>query len=145
MNWQKISIDRLKSYENRQQALINIPEQIETLEMSLTSIRAAKTDKIPVKEGGNKREDALINNIVMREELSRNLEITKREVEITDNALRQLTKEELKILDRFYIHHVRGHAERLSEELNIERSRVYELKDNALKKFTIACYGIVEI
>lgn len=145
MNWQKISIERLKSYENRQQALSNIPEQIETLEMSLTSIRAAKTDKVPVKEGGNKREDALINNIVMREELSRNLEITKREVEITDKALRQLTKEEVKILDRFYINKVRGHAERLSEELNIERSRVYELKDDALKKFTIACYGIVEI
>lgn len=145
MNWQKISIERLKSYENRQQALSNIPEQIETLEMSLTAIRAAKTDKEPIKEGGNKREDAIINNIVMREELSRNLEIAKREVEITENAMKQLTKDEQKILYRFYVNRMRGHVETLSEELCIERSRVYELKENALKKFTIACYGIVEL
>jgi hypothetical protein len=145
MNWQKISIERLKSYENRQQALSNIPEQIETLEMSLTAIRAAKTDKEPIKEGGNKREDAIINNIVMREELSRNLEIAKREVEITENAMKQLTRDEQKILYRFYVNRMRGHVETLSEELCIERSRVYELKENALKKFTIACYGIVEL
>jgi len=30
------------------------------------------------------------------------------------------------------------------EELNYEKTRVYEIKDQALYKFTIAMYGIVE-
>ena len=145
MNWKKISIDRLRDYESRQQALISIPEQIETLEMSLTAIRAAKTDAQPVKESGNKREDALINNIVMRDELRRNLKIAKREVEITEKGLAQLSKDEKKVLYRFYICRSRGHVETLSEELCVEKSRVYEIKDDALRKFTVSCYGIVEL
>lgn len=70
MNWQKISVERLKEYEVRKKSLTLLTEQISVLEIKYESIRAASTDAIPVKSGGgNKREDALINNIVSREEL----------------------------------------------------------------------------
>ena len=147
MNWKKISIERLKAYEARQQSLILIPAQLETLEMSLTAIRSATTDSTPVTGGnGNKREESLLNNIIMREELKENLKIAEKEVEITERGLKHLTREQRRILEAFYIHKTsHGHVERLCDELYLERSRVYELKDDALKIFTIACYGIVEI
>ena len=146
MNWQKVSIERLRDYETRKQAIENIPEQIETLELSFTAIRSATSDATAVRGGGgNTREDALINNIVMRDELKRNLEIVKREIRITEKGLEGLTAEQRNILDKFFIKRMRGHVEELSEELHIEKSRVYSLKDEALKKFTIACYGVVEI
>lgn len=145
MNWQKMSIDRLKEYEARQQALILIPEQIRTLEMNLSAIRAARTDGTPVKESGNKREDALINNIVTRQELEQNLKIAEREAEITAQGLATLTPEERKVLYKFYINRPRRHVEELCEELNFEKTRVYEIKDIALRKFTRAVYGVVEI
>lgn len=146
MNWQKISIERLREYEARKQAAESIPEQIETLDMAFTSVRAATTDATAVRGGnGNAREDALINNIVMREELQRNLEIVKREIQTTEKGLAGLTKDQKRILHKFYISRTHGHVEDLCEELCIERSRVYTLKDEALKSFTMACYGVVEL
>lgn len=146
MNWQIVSIERLKSYEARRQALQLIPEQLKTLEMSFEAIRAATIDAVPVHGGGgNKREEALIDNIVRREELERNLKIAEQEVKITEEGLSGLTEEQQRILEMFYIDRPRGHVERLCEELFLEKSRVYALKDEALKKFTVACYGIVEI
>lgn len=145
MNWQKMSIDRLKEYEARQQALILIPEQIRTLEMNLSAIRAARTDGTPVKESGNKREDRLINNIATRKELERNLKIAESEAEITAQGLAILTPEERTVLYKFYINRPRRHVEELCEELNFEKTRVYEIKDIALRKFTRAVYGVVEI
>lgn len=145
MNWQKMSIDRLKEYEARQSSLILIPEQIRTLEMNLSAIRAARTDGTPVKESGNKREDALINNIVKRQELEQNLKIAEREAEITAQGLAVLTAEERQVLYKFYISRPKNHVEKLCEELNFEKTRVYEIKDIALRKFTRAVYGVVEI
>lgn len=145
MNWKKESIQRLNDYEARKLSLDNIREDRKACELSMTTIRAARTDGEPVKEGGNKREDALINNIMKRDELANNLEIAEREVAIVEAALNTLTQDERRILYLFYINRPRGHVEQLSDELCVERSRVYELKDIALKKFTLACYGVVEI
>ena len=146
MDWQKISIERLKDYETRKTALSLIPEQLEALEYEFTSIRAATTDATEIKGGGDsKREDALVNNIVKRQELKRNYKIAKKEIEITERGLQGLSDEQLKILHRFYICRIRGHVESLCEELNFEKSRVYAMKEEALKKFTLACYGIIEL
>lgn len=145
MDWKKISIDRLRDYEARKQALESIPEQIKTLEANLTSIRSAQTDGIPIRTGGNRREEILINNIAMREELQNNYDIAKREVEITEKGLDMLTKEQRRILYKFYVSRFPGHVDALCEELCVEKSRVYTLKDEALKKFAVACYGVVEI
>ena len=145
MDWRKISIERLKDYETRKLSMSLIPEQLEALELEFTSIRAATTDGQEIKGGGSKREDALINNIVKRDELKRIFKIAKKEIEITEKGLQELSEEELKILHKFYICRIRGHVELLCEELNFEKSRVYAMKDEALKKFTLSCYGIVEL
>lgn len=145
MNWQKISIDRLRDYETRERALLLIPEQLKALNMSFAAVRAARTDGTPVKEGGNKREDALINNIVMRQELERNLEIVEAEKAITDKGLAVLTEEEKTVLYKFYINRPRRHVEELCETLCYEKTRIYEMKEVALRKFTLACYGIVDL
>ena len=146
MTWKKISIERLKEYEARKEALELIPEQLETLEMSFTAIRAATTDGTPVAGGeGNKRENSLINNIVKREELTRSLDIARREVEVTEKGLAGLTDEQKRVLSLFYIHRTRNHVERLCEEMCYEKSKIYELKDEALRIFTMATCGVVEI
>lgn len=145
MNWQKISIERLKEYEDRVRSVYSLQSQIETLELKYSAIRAASTDSTPTREGGNRREDALINNIALREELKQNLRIAKREVRITEKGFEGLTDEQLRILRGFFVQRTRGHVEELCEELHLEKSRVYALKDEALKKFTMSCYGVVFI
>ena len=43
------------------------------------------------------------------------------------------------------IHPAQGNVDRLCEELGIEKAMVYRRKEFALRKFTIALYGAVEI
>lgn len=145
MDWQKISIQRLRDYEGRKKAVELIPEQVSTLEMSFTAIRSASMDGMPIDRSGNHREDALLSNIAMRDELENNLEIAKREVGITESGLAGLSAEQRKILQSFYINRPYRHIDKLCAELHVEKTKLYHMKDEALKKFTLACYGVVEL
>ena len=144
MNWKKIAIERLQEYEPRKLSLETIPEQLKTLELTYTAIKGATGDETGIRATNGKKDDAWVSNILHREELKKSLQIAQSECHITEKALEILSDEEKHILDVFYISKQRGHVERLSEELCVERSRVYELKDDALKKFTLACCGVLE-
>lgn len=145
MNWQTVAKERLKEYKGRITALECIKEKIAILESAYTSIRPATTDGIAVSDNTNRRENMLINNIVTRDELKHNLKIAKTEVKITEKGLECLTLEEKRILELFYIERHSDYIERLCDELFISKSELYRRKDEALKKFTRACYGIVEL
>ena len=146
LNWSTFAVQRLRDYEDRKTATENIREQIKNLEEKFTSIRAATTDGIPVQGGNeNRREEMLIHNISTREELKNNLDIITREIAITEKGLAALTDEEKHILTRFFILRGKGYVERLCDELYVSKTRLYQKKDAALKKFTMACYGVVEL
>lgn len=145
-NWCTFSIQRLKDYNDRLSAAENLKEQIEALENRFTAIRAATTDSTPVQGGNdNKREQMLISNISMREELKNNLNIIQHEINITEKGLQALSKTERTILTRFYINKTKGFVDRLCDELYISKTELYRQRDKALKKFTLVCYGIVEL
>ena len=142
MNWKFEAIEKLKEYTARKNALESIPEEIKRLEEDAQRIRAASTDATPVQGGGSAREDMLLSNIVHREELQRRLSDAKRWVEIVDGGLAVLTDEDRLVLDRFYIHPMRGNVDRLRGELGLEDERsVYKRKDKALRRFTLSLYG----
>jgi hypothetical protein len=146
LNWCIFSIQRLRDYEDRKRAIDNLTEQINSLEDKFTAIRAATTDSTPVQGGNeNRREQMLIHNIATREELKNNLEIIKQEIDITEKGLDVLTETERLILTRFYINRSKGYIERLCDELFISKTELYRQKDEALKRFTMVCYGIVEL
>ncbi|MCC8181538.1 MAG: hypothetical protein LIO45_00940 [Clostridiales bacterium] len=144
MDWKREAEDKLRSYGARKASVGQTAEQIRLLEMQACSIRSSTADGTPVQGGGNGREDALISNLAQREELARARENTLRWLALVDGALGDLTDEERLILERFYIHRQRGAAERLMEELNIEKSHVYRKKDAALRRFTLLLYGWTE-
>lgn len=144
MNWRSEAIDRLRRYESMKTAVLGIPDEIRRLEMEATSIKAARTDKVPVKSSAADRNDALINNMVQREELEWTLKQAKLWVKTTDTALSNLTPEDKLILHRLFIANARGNIERLCMELGCEQSTVYRKRDQALYRFTVALYGFVE-
>lgn len=140
-----IAINRLRDHSARVIALETIPEQIEALELQYSAIRSATTDSEPVSGGANRREDMLVDNILKRETLRSNFEIAKREIEITKRALAVLSADEQRILDLFFINRQSGYIDRLCDELCVERSRVYTMKDEALRKFCLAVCGTVDL
>lgn len=144
MNWKKEAADKLRNYTARQQAVTNISEQLRSLEIRAASIRSASADGTPVQGGGSGREEAMLNNIVSRAELERQLEQARIWCSTVGNALEVLTEQERLVLDRFYIHPARGNLDRLCQELGVEVAAVYRKRDAALHRFTIAMFGFDE-
>lgn len=144
MDWKREAVDKLRSYEAKRTALTTIPEEIRRLEEDAAGIRAADMDRDPVSGGGSAREDRLLSNIVHRQELGLALRQARDWVGIVEAGLAVLDPEERRILDRFYIHRARGNVERLCEELAVEQATVYRRRDKALRRFTLALYGVTE-
>ncbi len=144
MNWKQEAIDKLKCYAAKKNSIEQTVVEIHRLEDDTTRIRSAVSDSTPVTGGGSTREDMLINNIVRRDELRLARKEAIRWVKVVDSALAVLDEEEKMILDLFYIHRAKGNVDRLCGALSVEKTRVYERKDAALRHFTFAMYGVVE-
>lgn len=144
MNWKHEAVDKLRSYKAHRQALRSIPEEIKRLELAYAGIRSAANDGAPVAGDGSAREDALLSNIVHREELARRLEESRLWVEIVNRAFDVLTAEERLVLEQMYIRQVKGAADRLCAQMGVEKATVYRRRDAALRHFTLALYGTTE-
>lgn len=144
-NWQRNAITDLREYEQVQQSLINIPQEIGTLEMAMTALRGVNFDKTPVEGGTSGYESRLIDNIDRRERLKINLEIARAKVQRIGRGLAALSENEALVLHRFYIQREHGYMDRLCNELGYEKSQIYRIKEAALHKFTLAMFGIVDL
>ena len=144
MNWKAEAKEKLRRYDAMRLATINIPEEVERLELDAQAVRSAKMDGDVVNGGGSKREDALLNNIIHRQELLWTLEQAQLWLKTTDRALSALSNEEKLILHRLYIYPEIKALERLCAELGMETSSIYRRRDKALRHFTLAYYGIDE-
>ena len=144
MNWKAEAKEKLRRYDAMRLAAINIPEELERLELDAQAIRSAKVDGDVVSGGGSKREEALINNIIERQELLWTLQQAQLWLKTTDRALSALSKDEKLLLHSLYIYPEMGALERLCKELGMETSSIYRRRDKALKHFTLAYYGIAE-
>lgn len=143
MIWKNEAIGKLKQYAVKKLALENIPLEIRQQYLSMSSIQSAATDSVPVR-GNSSREDAILNNITYRSELLESYSQTKLWVDAMDRALGALSKEEFLLLDRFFIHPEPKAADRLAGDLCLDMKTVYRRKDDALRKFTVALYGVTE-
>lgn len=144
MNWKKEAVEKLRGFDAMRQSLVSLPEEIRRLESMARGLRGATTDKNPVKGGGSRREDALLSNIVHRQELQRKLEQAEIWVKCAQGALSVLDHQERLILLRLYICPEKKAMERLGSELGLEQSSLYRHRDRALRKFTMALYGVTQ-
>lgn len=145
MNWKTEAKEKLRKYGAMRLAVVNIPDEIKRLEIDAKGIRSAKSDATPVAGGGNRREEAMINNIVHRQELAWTLEQAQLWLRSVDRGFTALNSEEKKILHRLYIYPEKGNLEQLCKELGMETSTVYRRRDKALEHFTLALYGITDL
>ena len=145
MDWKREAEHELKQYAGRCRALKNIKLRHQALKEEMTTLKGVSTDRIPVRGGASRMEDALVNNIVERQRLELTYKFTQKLVSLTKQGLDALEPQERDLLRRFYVDESKYTADQLCDELHLERSRVYKLKDQALYKFTINMYGIEKL
>ena len=143
MIWKEEAIRKLKQYNAKKLALENIPLEIRQQCLALSSIKSSDPDSIPVRGNGT-REDAILNNMTYRAELLDSLTQTQLQVDAIERALGTLNPEERILLDRFFIRPEAKAADRLAGDLHMDVKTVYRRKDEALRIFTLALYGITE-
>lgn len=144
MDWKRIATDDLKKYMQYQTATINIQEKIKMLEEQLDGLKSSG-ECVPVKGGMSSYEDRLIDNIVKRDRLKLNLRIIRYHMSCIERGLQNLTHEERTILHYFYIDRPSHPIDIIRDKLYLEQSRIYQIKDTALYKFTVSMYGIVDL
>lgn len=141
MNWISESISDLRLYEQRKRFLESVDSQLIWLENDFAALKGCATDSEAVEGGASRSEDHLLNNIVKRDKLRQNKELSEKFVQTIERTLYLLPRQQQEILTEFFIDRSKGHIERLMDKMHIEKSRVYELKDEALHNFTILRYG----
>lgn len=144
MNWKAEAMEKLRRYDAMRQCVQNIPEELKRLELESCGIRGARMDGSPVQGSKNSADEALLNNLVHRQQLRFALEQAELWLKTTERGLSALTPEEKLVLHRFYMYPERGSVDRLCGELGVEQSSVYRKRDKALYRFTIALYGCPE-
>ena len=145
MDWKKEAAEVLREYPAQEFTMERIMEQLDRLEENITGVRvAAFTGVSVVGSKENHQEDRLVNAIAKKEELEEKLKSVRAWMATVDKALEMLSPEERRILDLLNIHRARGNAERLCDELHIEKSRLYDLRDQAFRMFTLSMYGCLD-
>lgn len=134
------TIRRLRELPDRKALVENLPERIQELEHQYSFLKSSSYDKDPVSGGTNRREDALIYNIIERDRLKAAYEAAKIEVTTLERNLASLPKNERIALERFIINDERYAAERLSEDLGYERAQIYRIRESAINNLERRLY-----
>ena len=144
MNWKNEAINDLTTYKGRKQAAENIKERIKILGEQFVSLKSV-TPNEKVMGGKSRREEKILDNISERQRLEMNLSIVESFIQLTEKGLSFLDKREKDVLEGFYFEQTDNHINTLCRRFNFEKSTLYRIKDEALRKFTIAMYGAVDI
>ena len=142
LDWKKEAENDLKAHEKRKAALRSLAEEIRELQARTYGSTAPAA--VPVQGGTSTAEKRLIAAIDELERKKGAYRATKRKVDAVERGLATLTAQQVDILDRFFIHRTRGHVQALADAYHVEQSRVYTLKDDAVRDFTLARYGVVD-
>ena len=131
MDWKREAEQELKQYPGRCRALKNIKLRHQALKEEMVTLKGASTDRIPVRGGASRMEDALVNNIVERQRLELTYKLTHKLVDLTKQGLDSLSQQERDILYGGYLNRTKGcytmdismHLQQLLQDENNEMSR----------------------
>lgn len=145
MIYKTMAMEDLKLHGKRIISVQNLRDEIEALECEKISAKGI-SDSTPVMGGDiNKQDSKLVDIISLQKRLGMQLAAVERHVNRVERALGALTRDERKVIERFYLDPQNYSMKRLQEELMYEKSKIYEIKDDALYNFTIALYGITDL
>lgn len=144
MNWQKEAINDLRCHEKRKAALESLADELRELRARTYGTSSPAADAVPVQGGSSTAEGRWIDVIDELERKKEAWRITKRRVDAVERGLAALDEQQREILEAFFINRVQGGADYLAEKLHLERTRVYELRESAIRDFTMARYGVVD-
>ena len=145
MDVRELAKDRLRHYAPKVAAKENLSEEIQELKQRRKSLRSGMQEVPGGKKDPGGRENMLLGCIQRQSILEEELYLTGRWLGRMDRALSALTESERQLLGRLYIYPEKGAAELLAQDLGVDLKTVYYRSGVALRKFTTALWGGVEL
>lgn len=144
MNWKHEAEAELREYTTKLAAKESLAEEL-AVTKALTKQLTTATDKLSILGGATDREEKQLDLLVRKEKLEISYQYTCSWLKRVERSLKQLSEEELVVLESFFFHPGTGRLEGLCSLLCLEKSAVYRRRDAALLHYTKARYGIPEI
>lgn len=141
MNYKKWLIEDLQQLDRCRFSIVQMTEELQTLEAEFSAIKATNYDKQPGGSGDNIQEEKLLTSIAKRDELRSNLKYTKRKVADMERLLSQLPTDERRVVERMFIGKEKYAGDNLAEELDCDTTTVYRIKNRALLHLAQMRYG----
>lgn len=132
MNYKKWLIEDLSNLERCKFSIVQMTEELETLEAEYAAIKVTNYDKMPSGSGTNVQEEKLLTAIAKRDELKANLKFTKKRVADMERLINALPTDERRVVERMFVHREKYAGDNLAEELDCDTTTVYRIKNRAL-------------
>ena len=130
-----------EDYPERKLQLETLPERIAMEKARQTAIRSASSESMMVKGGGNVRQERDTAAIVEIDRLKAEYNLARREVALIEKILATLNETERRCVELMDINRQQGAADRLAEELNYDKSTVYDIYNTAMDKIARLYWG----
>ena len=145
MNWQKEAIEDLRGYETLKEGIKSIKIRIASLDECYKALKTENYEADIVKGGKSAgAEEMMLDNIAERERLKLILEANTLLSKRIEQGLDSLDPVDRMVLEEFFIKGRKKGMLELTRNLAYEKSKIYMLRSQALKQFTLFMYGITE-
>ncbi len=142
MDYIREAIEQLREYNLMVASVSTMQEQLEALKLEKYNIKAQVITREPKGGGTSEPDDNIANNIFKRRVLINSIVATNKKINCIDKSLTILENDEQKVLKRMFIIGSHNAIDDLSEELNLSKSQIYRIKEQAIRRFARAMYGV---
>ena len=128
--WKKIVLEDLKKYAEIKKLQPILQLQVQNME-----------NKIRRKSKEGSTDSYVLEQLMCLKKMQRTVKANQEFLDEIDRVLEFLPPRERVVLYNFYVDREYDYIENINEELNIERSQIYRVKDKALRHLSLFLYG----
>ena len=141
MDYIKEAIEQLRDYNILVASVSTMQEQLEALKLEKYNIKAQVITREP-KGGNSDPDDKIANNIFRRKVIINSIVATNKKINCIDKSLAILEMNEQKVLKRMFVIGSHNAIDDLCNELSFSKSQIYKIKDQAIRRFARAMFGV---
>ena len=142
MNWTENAKSDLMDYAVKKAGRDNLIQRIAELTDQMDNLKSQDLTKDRV-QGGEQGNDTLLGIIDEKIRLERNLKIVCEFLDGIDRGMKSLTENEQIVIQAAYICRPERYIEKVAAQINYSENTIPDIRRRALRKFTMARYGIV--
>lgn len=144
MDYRKLAIDEIRRISELRAAEKICRDRLAELKDRLMTVKNIMSDKVVVTGSHKSVEDRWLDIIAAQSDEEKRLRNVRRRLRRFNTAWSTLSERDRRVLSLFYIEKPRNYLDQCAAVIGCSaRSRVYEVRDEALINFTRAFYGEV--